>query len=215
MSIKRNKFGIPLTVSTVLAAATMLSGSMVYGQDVSKSLQIEVPVINLLKGNLDTGESRIDMAALDAFDQAFDLKLLTPAQPSVGKFAIESPVESLLIKGGDFSFDSFAMPNSLNLPNSAEKNLVKLPALDRYTSKRDIEIPTKQLINLGQIAEEVVTELEVAPLVESKAKPNNPSVEPGFINWHADLTTAALQSKISGKPVFHFQLLGQLDQRFT
>ena len=51
--------------------------------------------------------------------------------------------------------------------------------------------------------------------VESTATANNPQVEPGKIEWHEDFEAACLASELSSKPVLHFQLLGELDQRFT
>ena len=43
----------------------------------------------------------------------------------------------------------------------------------------------------------------------------NPKVEPGKVNWHADLAAACKASQQSSKPILLFHLLGQLDQRFT
>jgi hypothetical protein len=43
----------------------------------------------------------------------------------------------------------------------------------------------------------------------------NPQVEPGKVIWHTDFAAACKASRHSGKPVLLFQLLGQLDQRFT
>ena len=49
----------------------------------------------------------------------------------------------------------------------------------------------------------------------SATSPANPKVEPGKVNWHDDYDTALMASRVTGKPVLLFQLLGQLDQRFT
>ena len=38
------------------------------------------------------------------------------------------------------------------------------------------------------------------------------SVSPGKVHWHSSLEEAVDAAKKSGKPVFHFQLLGRLDQ---
>ena len=92
----------------------------------------------------------------------------------------------------------------------------RLPTPDQLSrGKFLVEHPVKSLLaDPSRIAENVVERKRI-PAAESNATPDNPPVEPGLVKWHADLTAAALQSKTSGKPVFHFQLLGQLDQRFT
>ncbi|MFT5433625.1 MAG: hypothetical protein ACI9OJ_004331 [Myxococcota bacterium] len=41
------------------------------------------------------------------------------------------------------------------------------------------------------------------------------TVLPGKVNWHADLGTAQRVSRASGKPILLFQLLGDLDTRFS
>lgn len=52
----------------------------------------------------------------------------------------------------------------------------------------------------------------------SASSPNenesNPTVRPGRVTWHADFAAACRASQRSGKPVFHFHMLGRLDQRF-
>ena len=40
-------------------------------------------------------------------------------------------------------------------------------------------------------------------------------VAPGFVNWHSDLATAQKKSAASQKPVLLFQLLGDLDTRYS
>ena len=42
----------------------------------------------------------------------------------------------------------------------------------------------------------------------------NPTVRPGRVRWHADLAAASAASRNSGTPVFLFQMLGRLDERF-
>jgi hypothetical protein len=34
------------------------------------------------------------------------------------------------------------------------------------------------------------------------------------VNWHADFASACAAGRSSGKPVFLFQMLGRLDQKF-
>lgn len=42
----------------------------------------------------------------------------------------------------------------------------------------------------------------------------NPAIRPGRVNWHADFAAACAASARSNKPVFHFHMMGRLDQRF-
>jgi hypothetical protein len=44
---------------------------------------------------------------------------------------------------------------------------------------------------------------------------NGEMVVPGKVNWHADLEAAQRASRASGKPILLFQLLGDLDTRFS
>lgn len=40
----------------------------------------------------------------------------------------------------------------------------------------------------------------------------NPRVAPGRVNWQRDFAAACAASRVSGKPVMHFQMMGRLDQ---
>jgi len=61
--------------------------------------------------------------------------------------------------------------------------------------------------------------------IRKKLKPPGPTdaspprldekVAPGKVSWHADLKAARRASTQSDKPVLLFQLLGDLDQRFS
>ena len=199
MVSKRSRFGIPLIASAMLAAAILL-GSAIHAQDMSKSIQIEGPLVKLLKGNADAA-AEIDAATRKSDNDASIQPKLMPNQPSLGKLDIESPVESLLV-GQD------------NL-NQLISDVGKLSADNRAISKGFIEMPIEQLVDLGREDEEAAIENADTVLTDLENKPENPSVDPGLVDWHSDLKSAALRSKVSGKPVFHFQLLGQLDQRFT
>jgi hypothetical protein len=42
----------------------------------------------------------------------------------------------------------------------------------------------------------------------------NPKVEPGQVIWRADFEQACASSKLSGKPVLLFQMMGKLDDGF-
>jgi hypothetical protein len=42
----------------------------------------------------------------------------------------------------------------------------------------------------------------------------NPKVAPGQVIWHSSFIEACTSAKTSGKPVFLFQMMGKLDDRF-
>jgi hypothetical protein len=48
----------------------------------------------------------------------------------------------------------------------------------------------------------------------SVAATANPKVEPGKVRWHSNFADACAASRKSGKPVFLFQMMGNLDDRF-
>jgi hypothetical protein len=43
----------------------------------------------------------------------------------------------------------------------------------------------------------------------------NCKVRPGDVNWHSTFESAQAASKESGRPVLLFQMMGNLDERFT
>ena len=74
------------------------------------------------------------------------------------------------------------------------------------------------------LAQVLPAEVDETPLLGAVVEPMhesglvgtypNPAVEPGGVEWHADLAAARAASESSGRPVLLFQLLGQLDQEF-
>ena len=70
--------------------------------------------------------------------------------------------------------------------------------------KAEIELPAK----------EVLADTRRIPPTRSAVPPANPKVAPGKVLWHPDFASACAASRKSGKPVLHFQLLGNLDDRF-
>jgi hypothetical protein len=55
---------------------------------------------------------------------------------------------------------------------------------------------------------------DIRSLVPPSPEPTNPPVRPGRVRWHADFAAACAAGRGSGKPVFLFQMLGRLDQKF-
>jgi hypothetical protein len=53
------------------------------------------------------------------------------------------------------------------------------------------------------------------PVVTPAAnKDDNPTVTPGLVKWHKSFEAAKTASLKSGKPVFLFHMMGQLDKQF-
>ena len=74
--------------------------------------------------------------------------------------------------------------------------------LPRDMLKGAIEAPTKSLLS--------------APSPVAAGNPQiNPPVQPGLVRWHSDFASACQASKISGKPVLLFQMLGMLNREYT
>jgi hypothetical protein len=55
-----------------------------------------------------------------------------------------------------------------------------------------------------------------APSADSTGRANfvNPRVTPGRVRWHESFERACQASRGSGKPVFLFQMMGRMDERF-
>ena len=43
---------------------------------------------------------------------------------------------------------------------------------------------------------------------------DNPKVAPGRVSWHPTFAAACAASRVSGKPVLLFQMMGNLDEQF-
>jgi hypothetical protein len=71
----------------------------------------------------------------------------------------------------------------------------------RDLTKAIIELPVKSM-------------LKSAAPAEGNAYVNR-KVPPGLVHWNEDFTAACQRSKVSGKPVLLFHMMGNLDQEFT
>lgn len=80
-----------------------------------------------------------------------------------------------------------------------------VPAEQRDVRKDFIETPTERLV--GPAAPDDARAAD-------PAAPANPKVAPGLVRWHPDLAAAQAASRVSGKPVLLFQMLGNLDDEF-
>jgi hypothetical protein len=66
-----------------------------------------------------------------------------------------------------------------------------------------IEVPLKREVSLNS-----------AVIPEALAVPDNRKVMPGKVVWHQSFEAARAASKVSGKPVLLFQMMGKLDDQF-
>lgn len=80
----------------------------------------------------------------------------------------------------------------------AEGPIKRIVAAPAKSAKQDIESPVEALLATRAAA----------------AATENPKVEPGKVQWHADFATACTASAKSGKPVLLFQMMGKLDDKF-
>lgn len=90
-----------------------------------------------------------------------------------------------------------------NTAPTAAENGALMKALEKtITPKRKVETPVKDVV------------AKAAPAPAPAATPDNPTVEPGKVKWHATLEDAQAAAKKSGKPVLLFQMMGYLDKKF-
>lgn len=98
------------------------------------------------------------------------------------------------------------------------KRLVQLSAEELQAKLTAVANQAKPAVGSGgdiKPASEAAHEKPYAEEQVIASDAENPKVEPGKVNWHDDFAAACKASQQSGKPVLLFQLLGQLDQRFT
>ena len=89
-----------------------------------------------------------------------------------------------------------------------------IPKLD--VSKRGIESVTERTVEVSASSDELLAATtDTMPASDLARNLDNPRVKPGNIRWHANFLTACRRAEESKKPVLLFQLMGQLDQRFT
>jgi len=142
------------------------------------------------------------------------------------KSIVERPVEGLLAVVAVPDEEPKKEPA---LVGDFGKKLVEVPfekVLAQYRQRAEdlaIEAPVPERSVEDVAKEKAEAPIETLVLQERSQSPGmtpaenaeNPKVAPGKVNWHDDFRAAKKASRRSGKPVLHFQLLGQLDQRFT
>ena len=114
-----------------------------------------------------------------------------------GKTAIENPLKAVVRQSAPRSSGNTVFkprPPASRIPKDAEK--------------RDIEVPLKRVVRDSAPPAEKATETKPAGF-------KNPKVEPGKVRWHANFEKAVAASKRSGRPVLLFQMIGNLDERFS
>ena len=80
--------------------------------------------------------------------------------------------------------------------------LATSPAMGEAPTKFVIERPTKEVIasRSGNTAVALSSD--------------NPKVAPGRVTWHPSFAAACNASRVSGKPILLFQMMGKLDEQF-
>ena len=122
----------------------------------------------------------------------------------IGKSIIEMPVEDLLVVD-----QHTTEGETINLIDLGKKRVEEPTEAVVDVSKRKIEITAE-----GFLESPAERTLDSAGNVQP-VDDDHPSCQPGLVNWHDSFESACIASRQSGKPVMLFQLLGQLDQRFT
>ncbi len=117
---------------------------------------------------------------------------------------------------------AFAWPSAAQDPDPEHdpvadlgKAMIELPLKEQLAVER--VAPTQKInsIDVSKMRIEAPVENVVERAATASETGDNPRVEPGLVNWHADFEVARAASRESGKPVFLFHLLGRLDQEFT
>lgn len=72
--------------------------------------------------------------------------------------------------------------------------------------------PNRRRFLQGSLAASAV--LTMGSAHSSHGDERNPPATPGRVRWHADFAAACRAADRSGKPAFHFHMLGRLDEKF-
>lgn len=88
-------------------------------------------------------------------------------------------------------------------PASAEEQRVSARAMLDGPKVMAVERPARQFV-----------ETLSSNLPQSATRGDNPVVTPGLVQWHPSFDAACQASRVSGKPVLLFHLMGRLDQKF-
>ena len=123
------------------------------------------------------------------------------------KTLIERPLEEIvqLSSDGHNGHDQKAIQRIADPESFASKNAIESP-LETVLLEQTRRSRSRQVQTLFQ---------EWQQPAPANPGQDNPKVRPGIVNWHKDLATAKAMALRSGKPVFHFHLMGNLDERFT
>ena len=150
------------------------------------------------------------------------------AKLDVAKGRIEGRLKDVLAlkQSVDLQAEQAAAQQNAPRPADRGKGLIELGAkrlvllaADEASGKLAAHVP--QVENAGGTdlqatdAEKSAIEQPYSEELIVAGDSENPKVQPGKVSWHADFAVACKTSRQSGKPVLLFQLLGQLDQRYT
>jgi hypothetical protein len=141
----------------------------------------------------------------------FAMKLTCPSvAQDVAKRAAEGPLENLIQSKPNTPLQG-ETPSQLAARRGLDR-INKQPLADR--SKHVAEGTTKAIVGLGNAAALLPASNTPSDDPFSPRQKSN-KVQPGDVQWHTNLESASENSRKTGKPILHFQLLGQLDERFT
>ena len=237
------RFSIAFGLMTLLFTSTTLSAQQENWQQLLKQkleypskLKIEKPLKNLV--------SKTTPTELPKTTVTDSLESNLPRIPVDSKMRVEGPSKELVASATtatNSKVENQLNSNRVDIKPKFDgsKRIVELPAelilsgskasnndeqdlgrtskpqernVGRDTTKRIIEMPAKAMIDQPNAESRL---MRAAATTESESDEANPTVKPGLVDWHQDFESACEASKESGKPVLLFQLLGQLDQRFT
>lgn len=126
-----------------------------------------------------------------------------PIEADLSKIAIEAGAERLVET-------TRRPPVTRPVGQTGKPETVPTKARGRFDrSKVAIETGAESLVRSARAS------AKESPTSHSSLAPTVISVKPGLVSWYKDYTTAQAASRVSGKPILLFQLLGKLDEYFT
>ena len=200
-----------MPIRTCFSLAVVLAAIIAYGAEPAPKGTLKKPALDVGKGRVEASTKNLVKRSASARKAAIK-NGANPAQAPVEVQAESPPLAKKPPLKAPF-------PVSKMVIESATKSIVKssAPALKKSKTspatpdgavdrpKRAVEAPTKRVVRAAG----------PGSAKPQAAKSGNPRVSPGKVRWAGNYTKALAAAKKSGKPVLLFQLLGELDRRFT
>lgn len=131
-----------------------------------------------------------------------------PAVKDMRKSVIELPLKGVVARSAPAATPTANTPAVPVVP-VWPKGVRRVKDAGKYA----IEVPLKRVVAGG--AQTVKKQPAKASSGDKSAGFQNPKVEPGKVNWHANFDKAVAAAVKSRKPVLLFQMIGNLDERFS